>query len=173
MEIGFGSGEHVTALLSQHRDHHFIAIEPFINGMSNFLKDIEPDKAAQVRTRVYMDDALKLVRSLAPSSIDRLYILNPDPWHKTKHHKRRIVRPETLDEYARILKPGAELILSSDVPDLSEWMFTHTFNHDSFKWTATCADDWRVAPENWIETRYAVKGAKGADQMSYLIFRRV
>ncbi len=172
MEIGFGSGEHVIGLLAQNPDHHFIAIEPFINGMSSFLKDIAPDKAAQERTRVYMDDALLLVRSLADSSIDRLYILNPDPWHKTKHHKRRIVRPETLDEYARVMKSGAELILTSDVPYLSEWMFTHSFNHEAFEWMARCASDWKTAPKNWIETRYATKGAKGADTMSYLIFKR-
>lgn len=172
MEIGFGSGEHLVGLLQQNPDHHYIGAEPYINGMSAFLKDIEDDEAAQSRVRVYMDDALELVRSLEDDSLDRLYILNPDPWHKKKHHKRRIVRPETLDEYARVLKPEAHLIMSSDAPYMSEWMFTYTFNHGAFEWCAEKADDWRCAPDGWITTRYATKGAKGADQMSYLIFTR-
>lgn len=173
LEIGFGSGEHLVGLLNQNLDRHYIGAEPYINGMSAFLKDIEEDADVQNRVRVYMNDALELVRSLEVSSLDRLYILNPDPWHKKKHHKRRIVRPETLDEYARVLKSGAQLIMSSDAPYMSEWMFAYTFNHGAFEWDAECADDWRHEPDGWIRTKYATKGAKGADQMSYLIFTRI
>jgi tRNA (guanine-N7-)-methyltransferase len=170
LEIGFGSGEHVSGLMRRHGERAYIGAEPFINGMSAFLKDIENDDHKNIR--VHMDDAVMLASSLKPESLDGIYILNPDPWHKKRHWKRRIVRPETLDIYARILKPGGKLIMSSDVPDMSEWMFTHTYNHPAFTWTAKRANDWRIAPENWITTKYEVKGAKNAKVMSYLIFER-
>lgn len=171
MEIGFGCGEHVTGMLGQNPDVNIIGCEPFVNGVAALAHDLPREYVPRVR--VLMDDALLLARSLADASIERLYILNPDPWHKAKHHKRRIVRPETLDEYARILKSGGQLIMSSDVPDLVEWMVTHTFNHPAFEWQARCAEDWRTPPQDWISTRYETKGAKGAARMSYLFFVRL
>ena len=191
MEIGFGSGEHLAAQMERNPDTGFLGAEPFINGMSAFLKDISSTPSlhgssvqsidhthkacddVRYNVRVLMDDALPLARSLKAGSLERLYILNPDPWHKKRHHKRRIVNPETLDEFARILKQGGLLVISTDVPDLADWMVTHSFNHPSFQWSAKSAKDWRTPPENWVHTRYETKGAKGADQMAYLIFEKI
>lgn len=194
LEIGFGSGEHVAGLMRRHPENAYIGVEPFVNGMAAFLKDIhdscipcesrdlleQQQKDSRFRgksnpprnIRVHMDDAVLLAQSIIPNSLDGIYILNPDPWHKKRHWKRRIVRPETLDIYARILKPGGKLIMSSDVPDMSQWMLTHTYNHPAFTWTAIRANDWRKAPPDWITTKYEIKGAKGAKVMSYLIFER-
>ena len=170
-EIGFGNGEHLAALMERHPDTAFIGAEPFINGMSAFLKSIEDVPHNHVR--VLMDDAMMIANSLADNSLDGMYILNPDPWHKSRHHKRRIVRPDTLDQFARILKQGGQLIMSTDVLDLADWMVTHTARHPSFKWTAEKASDWQNAPKDWITTRYEEKGAKGASTMTYLIFERI
>ncbi|PZO80563.1 MAG: tRNA (guanosine(46)-N7)-methyltransferase TrmB, partial [Micavibrio aeruginosavorus] len=108
-EIGFGNGEHLKAMLEQRPDRNYIGVEPFINGMSAFLKSVQDMSHANLR--VWMDDAVMLARSLKSESISTLYILNPDPWPKKKHHKRRIVRQETLMEYHRILKPGGRFIM--------------------------------------------------------------
>jgi tRNA (guanine-N7-)-methyltransferase len=170
LEIGFGSGEHLSALMRRHPDHAYIGAEPFINGMAAFLKDIQQDNLENIR--VHMDDAVMLAGSLAPASLDGIYILNPDPWHKKRHHKRRIVNPDTLEIFARILKPGGQLILSTDVPYLAEWMITHTLRNSDFTWTAQKAEDWSKPPQGWITTAYEVKGAKGAQKMCYLIFTR-
>jgi tRNA (guanine-N7-)-methyltransferase len=169
-EIGFGSGEHLAELMRRHPENAYIGAEPFINGMAAFLKQIKDEPHNHVR--VHMDDALMVANSLADSCLDGIYILNPDPWHKTRHHKRRIVRPETLDIYARILKPGGALIMSTDVLDLADWMLTHAFNHPAFEWSAKNAHDWREPPKDWITTVYEVKGAKGAKKMSYLFFNK-
>lgn len=172
LEIGFGNGEHLAEMMYRAPDQNFIGAEPFINGMTAFLKEID-ERELDHNVRLLNDDAIPLVKSLAASSIDEMYILNPDPWHKIRHHQRRIVNPKNLDLFARILKPGAKLIMSTDVPDLIEWMVTHTVRHSDFKWLADKADDWRVPPANWIPTRYETKGAKGADKMHYLFFERV
>ena len=112
-----------------------------------------------------------IANSLAEDTLDGIYVLNPDPWHKKRHHKRRIINQTNLDCFARILKPGAELIMSTDVPDLAEWMFTHATIHPNFKWTGNSKQDWDTKPEGWITTRYEEKKAKGADKMVYMLFK--
>jgi tRNA (guanine-N7-)-methyltransferase len=121
---------------------------------------------------VHIDYAMMVANSLKDECLDGIYVLNPDPWHKKRHFKRRIIRGENLDVLARILKPGGTLIMSTDVLDLADWMVTEAFNHPAFTWSAKCAEDWRVPPEDWITTAYEVKGAKGANKMSYLFFEK-
>jgi tRNA (guanine-N7-)-methyltransferase len=172
LEIGFGSGERLAEMIRRHPTYDYIAAEPFSNGMSAFLLEVSAFEQTD-NLRVLMDDAIPLVKSLTPDSIDEIYVLNPDPWHKKRHFHRRIINPDNLDLLSRILKPQGRLILSTDVSDLAEWMITHTARHKDFEWTATCADDWRKPPKDWIQTRYETKGAKNSSQMNYMIFDRV
>ena len=170
LEIGFGNGEHLAEMMRRNPTHNFIGAEPFKNGMTAFLKEINDDKLPLDNIRVHMDDAIPLVKSLAPNSIDEIYVLNPDPWHKTRHHQRRIINQNNLDEFSRIMKKGAKLIMTTDVVNLIEWMVTEATLHPDFDWTAKSANEWRVAQKDWIPTRYETKGAKGADHMNYLFF---
>ena len=171
LEIGFGNGEHLKAMMEARPDRNYIGAEPFINGMSAFLKSIR--ELPQDNVRVWMDDAVSLVRSMGDESLSAIYILNPDPWPKKKHHKRRIVREETLKEYFRALKPGGDFIMATDVDALAEWMALETVNHGGFEWQASSSKDWQKMPENWfITTRYAAKGEKAGRKESYLIFKK-
>jgi tRNA (guanine-N7-)-methyltransferase len=170
-EIGFGNGEHTKALMETHPDRNYIAAEPFINGMSAFLKSIRDMDQGNIR--VWMDDAITLIRSFPDESLDMIYILNPDPWPKKKHNKRRIVREETLIQYHRTLKPGGRLIMATDVDELAEWMVTETLNHGGFNWEAERSADWKTMPSDWmLTTRYAAKGVAAGRTESYLLFRK-
>ncbi len=171
LEIGFGHGEHVSALMRKNPDTGYLAAEAFINGMSAFLHDIKDDSHDNIR--VLMDDAMIIARSLTPDSLDGIYLLNPDPWHKKRHHKRRIINQKNLDIFAKIIKSGGKLVMTSDVEDVSEWMCSHASNHPEFTWSAQSKDDWQTPPDDWITTRYETKGAKGAKKMVYLFFERV
>ena len=170
LEIGFGHGEHLAALLRNNPDIGYIGAEPFINGMAAFLSDIQYDPHDNIR--VLMDDGMIAAQSLAPNSLDGIYILNPDPWHKKRHHKRRIINQHNLDIFSRILKPGGQLIMTTDVDDLAEWMCTHAAHHPDFLWTAENKNDWSIPPKDWIPTRYETKGAKGSKKMVYLFFEK-
>lgn len=169
-EIGFGNGERLAEHLQREPNTGFIGAEPFSNGMSAFLKALPEETPDNIR--VHMDDAIPLVKSLKAQSIDKIMVLNPDPWHKVRHHKRRIIQEQNLDEFARILKPNGTLLFSTDVPDLAEWMLTEAMQHNAFSWTAMSKNDWETPPQNWIPTRYESKGAKGAEKMRYFIFKR-
>lgn len=170
MEIGFGNGEHVKGLMERHPDYGFIAAEPFVNGMAAFLRSIRDNKTHNVR--VWMDDAIRLVNSIEDASINRLFVLNPDPWPKKRHHKRRIINQPNLDRFARILKPGGQLIMATDVDDLAEWMTIQACRHPAFEWTAQSSKDWKTMPDDWIRTRYEEKGEQAGRVQSYLIFTR-
>lgn len=170
LEIGFGNGEHLKGLMERYPDRFYIGAEPFINGMAAFLRSIRGMPHDNIR--VWMDDAITLVDAMPDQYLDGIYVLNPDPWPKTRHHKRRIISQENLTKFARILKPGGALIMSSDVDDLSEWMVTQASNHPAFEWTAECAGDWRNPPPGWIKTRYEAKGASAGRKQTYLIFRK-
>lgn len=170
VEIGFGNGEHLAWRMGQNPDHHFIGAELYINGMSAFLKSILPVKHDHVR--VVMDDALLAINSLPDASVDFLYILNPDPWPKKRHYKRRMVRDENLVAFARVLKPGAMMIQTTDVDELAEWMLERTLASPDFEWLAERESDWKTAPDGWFSTRYEQKGAKAGRTQSYLIYRR-
>lgn len=170
LEIGFGNGERLAEMRRHFPHNNYIGAEPFKNGMTAFLKEIDNDGLPTDNIKLLMDDAIPLVKSLAPNSIDEIYVLNPDPWHKTRHHQRRIINQDNLTQFSRILKSGGKLIMTTDVIDLIQWMVTEATLHPDFKWTATKADDWRKPPPDWISTRYETKGAKGADHMNYLFF---
>lgn len=169
LEIGFGTGEHLIELVKKYPDTGFLGVEPYLNGMAAFVKDAPEN---QDNYRVLMDDAMLLAHSLIAKSVSRIYVLNPDPWPKTRHHKRRIINQENLTAFARILKTGGQLIMATDVDDLAEWMVTECSNHPDFNWTAERDADWKTPPDEWIETRFAAKGRRAGRKQSFLIFER-
>ena len=169
-EIGFGNGAHLLSLVQNYPNDAFLGAEPFINGMSAFLKDLEHEKTHNIC--VLMDDAFMLVNSLCDSSLDGIYILNPDPWPKPKHHKRRIINSDTLTRFARILKPGGRLYITTDSDSMAGWVVRHGIQHDDFIWTARRCADWRTPPHDWQPTRYEQKGQQAGHQQYYLAFVR-
>ena len=169
-EIGFGNGEFLRNNMLNHPDTGFIGAEPFVNGVSSFLKSIKDDGHDNIR--VFMDDAIIIAKSLQDNSVDGMYVLNPDPWHKSRHHKRRMICQANLDVFSRILKSGATFIMTTDVDELAEWMCTQASHHPDFEWMAESADDWRKMPKNWYQTRYELKGKEAGRTQSYLIFKR-
>ena len=171
LEIGFGNGEHLKLEMLAHPDTGFIGAEPFINGMAGFLKSIEGEDQSNVR--VYMDDAMTVVDALADASLDGIFVLNPDPWPKKRHHKRRIIQPDHVTKFARIIKPGGKLIMTTDIDELAEWMCTHAANNPDFCWTANTPKDWQTPPAGWIPTKYERKGAAKGRNQTYLVFERL
>lgn len=155
LEIGFGGGEHLVAQASAHPDTRFIGVEPFVNGVASCLRHIEESGVQNVR--LHMGDARDVVARLPGASLDLCYILFPDPWPKARHHKRRLIQADFLDELARVLKPGAEVRFATDWAHYAAWTL-EAFSRDArFTWLAECADDWRKPWPRHVTTRYEAK----------------
>ena len=170
LEVGFGAGEHLAAQAAAHPDVGFIGCEPFVNGVAALLSHVERDGLANVR--VYDDDARRLFAALPDAGLGRVFALFSDPWPKKRHHRRRFIGPESLDELARVMKDGAELRLASDHMGYVRWALWHVTRHADFAWAAGTRRDWAEPPPDWVETRYERKAARQGARPVYLRFLR-
>ncbi|PIW29389.1 MAG: tRNA (guanosine(46)-N7)-methyltransferase TrmB [Rhodospirillales bacterium CG15_BIG_FIL_POST_REV_8_21_14_020_66_15] len=169
LEIGFGAGEHLAAQAAARSDIGFIGCEPFVNGVAALLAQIAGQGLENVR--ILDDDARLLLPRLTDASIGRVYLLYSDPWPKKRHRNRRFVQRETLDDLARVLKPGGLFRFATDHMEHARWALRLAANHPDFKWTASGPRDWRRRWADGFATRYEEKGLAGPDRV-YLEFRR-
>lgn len=173
LEIGFGAGEHLAHQIRTHSTIGAIGCEPFVNGTANLIAQLADDASSLARLRILMDDARLLLPALAEASIARIFVLHPDPWPKTRHHKRRIVQLATIDQFARLLCDGGELRMATDDVPYARWMLFQMLRRTDFDWTARSADDWRCRPADWPETRYDAKARAEGRRPIYLRFTRM
>lgn len=155
LEIGFGGGEHMAEQAAQNPDVLILGAEPFLNGMASALRHIDEQGLANVRLR--QGDARQLLADLPDASLQRVFILFPDPWPKARHHKRRLIQRETVAELARTLRPGGRLRFATDWADYAAWTLQRLTASADFRWTAERADDWRRPPVDHVTTRYEQK----------------
>ena len=147
-----------------------IGCEPFEDGVVKALSAIEREKLANIR--LHADDARPLLRWLPDAAIARAFILFPDPWPKKRHHKRRLVSTATLRELARVMRPGAELRVATDIGEYARWILLAVREQHSFRWTAEGPRDWRERGADWPSTRYEQKALREGRRCAYFRFRR-
>ncbi len=170
LEIGFGGGEHLVAEARRNPAVGHIGCEPFQDGVIKLLSAIEEYGLDNVR--VHADDVRPLLRLLPPKSLGQVYILYPDPWPKTRHHKRRLVSPALLDDLHYIMQPGAELRVATDIGDYARTTLLAVTTHPGFDWLAAGPADWRTPWPDWPGTRYEAKALREGRAPMYLRFRR-
>jgi tRNA (guanine-N7-)-methyltransferase len=168
LEIGFGGAEHLLWQAEQNPAVTIIGCEPFEEGVVKALAGIETRGLANVR--LHPDDARPLLRWLPPASLDRCFVLFPDPWPKKRHVKRRLVNAATLALIARALKPGGELRIGTDIGDYARTILIAAAATPQLRWTATCAADWRDRPADWPQTRYEAKAIREGRRSYFLRF---
>lgn len=170
LEIGFGGGEHLAAQAAREPRRGLIGCEVFENGVVKLLGEIKQRGLGNVR--LFIDDARLLLAALADASLERVFILFPDPWPKQRHHKRRMISTATLDALARAMRDGAELRLATDDMDYLRWMLERATAHADFEWLARRPRDWRERPADWPQTRYESKAIAAGRKPAFLRFRR-
>lgn len=170
LEIGFGGGEHLSAVAKENPDVNFIGCEPFLNGIAKLLVAIEDND--QKNINIYDHDARKIIGWLPDASLSGVYLLYPDPWHKRRHRKRRFVSSETLEMLARVTKPGADFIIASDIGDYIRTSLMAIEQCPHFTWDPKSIKDWRTPPEGWPSTRYERKAMREGRYPTYLKLKR-
>src|SRR3954470_12327083 len=166
LEVGFGAGEHLAWQAEAHPQRGFIGAEPYVAGMAKLLSRIA-DKSMR-NIRVYTDDVRDVIAAVPNASFGRVFILFPDPWPKTRHHKRRFIQMTMLDELARVMKRGAEMRFATDDAGYLAWTLERVLAHPAFRWMAKSPADWRGRPPDWPQTRYEAKALNAGRQCTYL-----
>lgn len=169
LEVGFGGGEHVVHQAAANPDVGVIGCEPYINGVAMLLGKVR--KAGVDNLRIYPGDVRDMFDVLPDRSISKAFLLYPDPWPKARHHRRRFVTPEHLDPLARVLKPGAEFRVATDIPDYVRQTLEEV-PKAGFEWLAEGPEDWRQPWGDWISTRYEQKALREGRTPHYLTFRK-
>ncbi len=171
LEIGYGGGEHLARKARENPRTGYIGCEVFSGGIAKLLQHIDEQQLENVR--VFTDDALKLLMALPDASVDAVYLLYPDPWPKTRHHKRRFISPTTLGELARVLKPGSVFRFATDIEDYANWTLAHIVREPRFRFAPSRPGIWHEPYPGWHPTRYEQKARlEGRSQSFYFEFTR-
>lgn len=152
-EIGFGNGEHLIQNAKNHPNIAFIGCEPFENGVAATLAKIHEQKLSNVR--IYKGDARVLLDKIKDSSFDCFYVLFPDPWHKKRHHKRRLLSEDFIKTLQRKAKSEGQLVIATDCEDymqqIQETLKTLNLSHEDDLNTLQEKPDW------FLNTKYESK----------------
>jgi tRNA (guanine-N7-)-methyltransferase len=171
LEVGYGGGEHLIRLAAQSAETGFIGVEVFSGGVAKLVQAIAAEGFDNVR--LFTDDALKLIVKLPAASLDAAYLLYPDPWPKTRHHKRRFVSPLTLGELGRVLKPEALFHVATDIEDYANWTLAHILRSAHFRFAPDRPGVWHEPYPGWVPTRYEQKARlEGRTRSFYFSFQR-
>lgn len=169
LEVGFGGGEHLVHQATENPDVAIIGAEPYINGVAMLLGKIR--RAGVSNLAVFPGDVRDLMDVLPAGSIARVFLLYPDPWPKSRHHRRRFVTAEHLGPLSRAMKPGAILRIATDIEDYVRQSLLEV-PRSGFEWQAAGPDDWRRPWADWISTRYEQKALREGRRPHYLTFVR-
>jgi tRNA (guanine-N7-)-methyltransferase len=121
LEIGSGMGETTAAIAKSHPEADFVAVEVHGPGVGSLLHRIDAEQIANLR--VIRHDAVEVLqRMVEDGSLAAIHLFFPDPWPKKRHHKRRLVQPDTAALMARKLAPGGVLHAATDWPQYAEHM---------------------------------------------------
>jgi tRNA (guanine-N7-)-methyltransferase len=170
LEIGFGGGEHLLKRALENPETGFIGCEPFVNGMAKLVMEI--DRLGVRNIRVFDNDATKLLKRIAPASVDEIDLLYPDPWPKRRQRKRRFIAPDSLAQLAACLKPNGLFRFASDIDDYVGWTLSRVLVSPDWIWPAEGPHSWQTPYEGWIRTRYESKAVQEGRTSSYLTFVR-
>ena len=167
LEVGFGGGEHLVHMAARYPEVGIIGCEPFVNGVAMLLGKIRA--AAVENLAIHPGDVRDLFDVLPDGVVAKCFLNYPDPWPKARHHRRRFVTPGYLNALARVMAPGAEFRVATDIPDSVRQTLEEVpkagFDLVS---QAGAAGAW----EDWLSTRYEQKALREGRQPHYLTFRR-
>jgi tRNA (guanine-N7-)-methyltransferase len=169
IEIGFGMGEATWQYADAQPDVAVLAIDLHTPGVGKLIDELQTHILDNVR--IVEGDALEIIRTrIAPSSVDGIRLFFPDPWPKTRHHKRRFVNESNLSLLAQVVKPGGFFHFATDWQDYADWTLEELTKHQDWKLVDKPADGiWSGRPT----TRFESKGKNlGRDITDLIAFRK-
>ena len=170
MEIGIGNGDALLHMASNDPDSLYLGVEVHEPGIGRCLNQIEQRQLTNLR--LIRHDAIEVLQHMVdPGVLDRILLFFPDPWHKKRHHKRRIVNKSFRDLVHRALKPGGEIHVATDWQDYAEWIAQQFLADDRFSNRGDAAG-YIDAPEYRPQTRFEQRGLRLGHGVWDLLFAK-
>ena len=171
LEIGFGNGASLAEMATEHPENDYLGIEVHRPGVGNLLLQIEKQSLNNIR--VSNDDAIEVLEQQIPDeSLDAVYLFFPDPWHKKKHHKRRIVQPDFVNLIQRKLKPAGIFHMATDWENYAEHMMAAMSTAAGFENIAGNRQ-YTARPEYRPLTKFEQRGHRLGHGVWDLVFRKM
>ena len=168
LEIGFGMGESTATIAAAHPDLDYLAIEVHTPGVGGLLKQIGEKQLSNIR--IIQHDAVEVLRDmLANHALDGAHIFFPDPWHKSRHNKRRLIQAPFVALLVKKLKPGAYLHVATDWQDYAEQVLAVLSAEPLLQNTA---ENYAPRPDYRPLTKFEQRGLKLGHGVWDLVFRR-
>lgn len=171
LEIGFGNGDALATMAGQQPDTDFIGIEVHRPGVGRLLQQLDEHKLTNVR--IMCDDAVQILKTCLPdNSLDRLLLFFPDPWHKKRHHKRRIVQPDFIGLLAQKIKPGGILHMATDWEDYAGHMLEVAGASAAFR-NCSGTGNYSLRPDYRPVTKFERRGQRLGHGVWDLLYERI
>jgi tRNA (guanine-N7-)-methyltransferase len=170
LEIGFGMGQSLLEMAMAEPGADFIGVEVHTPGVGKLLHGVEERCVENIR--VYCHDAVEVLRDCIPgNSLDAVQIFFPDPWHKKRHHKRRLIQPPFVALLTPRLKPGGRLHLATDWENYAEQMMEVLSDAEGLTNTAG-PGRFAPRPESRPLTKFELRGERLGHGVWDLVFVR-
>ncbi len=166
LEIGFGGGEHLVHMAAAHPEAGIVGCEVFVNGVAMLLGKMRD--AGVENLALYDGDVRDLLEVMPQGSVEKAFLNYPDPWPKRRHHRRRFVTQDHLVPLHRIMAPGAEFRVATDIPDYVRQTLDEV-PKAGFERASEGGRPWA----DWISTRYEQKALREGRVPHYMTFRRI
>ena len=172
LEIGFGMGDATAQIAQTLPEVDFLAVEVHTPGVGSLLKLIQ--EQALTNIRIVQHDAVEVLQNMLPdASLDGVHIFFPDPWHKKRHHKRRLIQAEFIKLLCGKLKTGGYLHVATDWQEYAEWVLEVLCAEPQLKNTAAKENDgYAEKPEYRPLTKFENRGLKLGHGVWDLVFTR-
>jgi tRNA (guanine-N7-)-methyltransferase len=168
LEIGFGMGDATSTIAAAHPQNDYLALEVHSPGVGSLLKQIEEKSLNNIR--IIQHDAVEVLRDmLVENSLDGVHIFFPDPWHKARHHKRRLIQAAFIAQLTTKLKPGGYIHVATDWQDYAEQILAVLSAEPLLQNTST---NYAPRPEYRPETKFEQRGLRLGHGVWDLLFRR-
>jgi len=170
LEIGFGMGQSLVDMAAAAPETNFIGIEVHRPGVGKLLHSMNEQGVDNIR--VYCDDAVEVLRDcITDASLDTVQIFFPDPWHKKRHHKRRLIQPGFVEQLAARLRPGGTLHLATDWEDYARQMMKVLSASQVLRNTCP-GGSFAARPEHRPLTKFELRGERLGHGVRDLLFVR-
>lgn len=168
LEIGFGMGDSTATIAAVHPETDYLTLEVHTPGVGNLLKLIDAQSINNIR--IIQHDAVEVLRDMIPdASLDGVHIFFPDPWHKARHHKRRLIQSPFIEKLVQKIKPGGYIHAATDWQEYAEQILDVFSKEPLLENTAA---DYAPRPDYRPLTKFEQRGIRLGHGVWDLVFRR-